>query len=46
MMNLPALAEKATDSDVLHDMISFAAGRLMKVEIGVLTGAACTASSW
>ena len=40
MMTLQALLEKSSDSDLLREMIEFAAGRLMALEVEGLTGAA------
>ena len=40
MMNLQALLSKSADADFLRETIGFAAGRLMELEVGALTGAA------
>jgi len=40
MMALRGLMEKSGDSDLLREMIGFAATRLMELEVGGLTGAA------
>jgi transposase-like protein len=39
MMNLQALVEKSLDSELLREMIGFAAQRLMELEVAGLTGA-------
>jgi hypothetical protein len=41
MMHLKTLVEKAPDADLLRDMISFAATRLMELEVG-----AAAKSAW
>src|SRR6201984_1288459 len=40
MMNLQALLEKSSDTDLLREMIGFAAQRLKELEVEGLTGAA------
>ncbi len=39
MMNLRSLVEKSADADLLREMISFAAEKLMALEVGAKTGA-------
>ena len=40
MMSLQALLEKSADTDLLREMIGFAAHRLMELEVENLTGTA------
>jgi putative transposase len=40
MMNLRSIVEKSADADLLREMISFAAEKLMALEVGARTGAA------
>ena len=40
MMALRSLLEKGADADLLREMIGFAGGRLMEMEVAALTGAA------
>ena len=39
MMGLGELVEKSGDADLLREMIGYAAERLMKLEVGMKTGA-------
>jgi transposase-like protein len=38
-MNFGMLLKKIPDANILRDIISFAADRLMEIEVGALTGA-------
>ena len=40
MMDLRSLVEKSADTDLLREMIGFAAEKLMELEVGAKTGAA------
>lgn len=45
MMSLRALLEKSSDTELLREMVGFAAQRLMELEVEGLTGAAHGARS-
>jgi transposase-like protein len=38
MMNLRSLVEKSADADLLHEMVGFAAEKLLALEVGTKTG--------
>ena len=45
MMDLRGIVEKSGDADLLREMIGFAAGRLMELEVGAKAGAGYGAKS-